>query len=185
MTKGVGGSTAVIELAKLTSQRDQAVAIGLDEYQQRIDKVCAVMLATGIDALYLDATTSLRYFTGLQCYASERLHGAIISAHGEVRYVVPAFEQQKILASLVVEGDFVLWEEHEDPTAAVARAAMKLAPQARYQLAIDSQTPFYTASRLQAFDVNLVISNAEELIASFFTQKCLTRRILQSEANVV
>jgi Xaa-Pro dipeptidase len=60
MTKGVGGSTAVIELAKLTSQRDQAVAIGLDEYQQRIDKVCAVMLATGIDALYLDATTSLR-----------------------------------------------------------------------------------------------------------------------------
>ena len=45
MTKGVGGSTAVIELAKLTSQRNQAVAIGLDEYQQRIDKVCAVMLA--------------------------------------------------------------------------------------------------------------------------------------------
>ena len=60
MTTGVGGSTAVIELAKLTSQRDQAVAIGLDEYQQRIDKARAVMLATGIDALYLDATTSLR-----------------------------------------------------------------------------------------------------------------------------
>ena len=82
MTKGVGGSTAVIELAKLTSQRGQAVAIGLDEYQQRIDKLRALMLATGIDALYLDATNSLRYFTGLQCYASERLHGAIISARG-------------------------------------------------------------------------------------------------------
>lgn len=29
MTKGVGGSTAAIDLAKLTSERDQAVAIGL------------------------------------------------------------------------------------------------------------------------------------------------------------
>ena len=67
MTKGVGGSTAAIELAKLTSQRHEAVAIGLDEYQQRIGKLRAVMLATGIDALYLDATTSLRYFTGLLC----------------------------------------------------------------------------------------------------------------------
>ena len=114
MTNGIGGSTAATELAKLTSQRDQTVAIGLDEYRQRIDKLCAVMLATGIDALYLDATTSLRYFTGLRCYASERLHGAIISASGELLYVVPAFEEQKILASIVVEGRFVLWEEHED-----------------------------------------------------------------------
>ena len=80
MAKGVGGSTAAIELAKFTSQRDQAVAIGLDEYQQRIDRLRAVRLATSIDALYLDATSSLRYFTGLQCYPSERLHSAIISA---------------------------------------------------------------------------------------------------------
>ena len=60
MTKGVGGSTAAIELAKLTEQRDQTVAIGFDEYRQRIDKLCSVMPATGITALYLDATTSLR-----------------------------------------------------------------------------------------------------------------------------
>jgi len=45
MTNGIGGSTAATELAKLTSQRDQTVAIGLDEYRQRIDKLCAVMLA--------------------------------------------------------------------------------------------------------------------------------------------
>jgi len=36
MTKGVGGSTAAIELAKLTEQRDQAVAIGFDEYRQAV-----------------------------------------------------------------------------------------------------------------------------------------------------
>ncbi len=197
MTNGVGGSTAATELAKLASQRDQAVAIGLDEYHQRIDKLRAVMLATGIDALYLDATTSLRYFTGLQCYASERLHGAIISASGELLYAVPAFEEQKVRAGMVVEGDFVLWEEHQDPTAAVASAAMKCAPQARCQLAIDSQTPFFTASRLQAYDANLVISNAEELIATcrrikssaelaLLTQaKAITLRVHQAVAKIL
>jgi Xaa-Pro dipeptidase len=197
MTIGVGGSTAATELAKLASQRDQAVAIGLDEYHQRIDKLRALMLATGIDALYLDATTSLRYFTGLQCYASERLHGAIISTSGELLYVVPAFEEQKTRAGMVVEGDFVLWEEHQDPTAAVASAALKCVSQGRCQLAIDSQTPFFTASRLQAYDANLFISNGEELIATcrriksnaelaLLTQaKAITLRVHQAVAKIL
>jgi Xaa-Pro dipeptidase len=197
MTNGVGGSNAATELAKLASQRDQAVAIGLDEYHQRIDKLRALMLATGIDALYLDATTSLRYFTGLQCHASERLHGAIISTSGELLYVVPTFEEQKTRAGMIVEGDFVLWEEHQDPTAAVATAALKSAPQARCQLAIDSQTPFFTASRLQAYDANLFISNAEELIATcrriksdaeltLLTQaKAITLRVHQAVAKIL
>jgi Xaa-Pro dipeptidase len=197
MTNGVGGSNAATELAKLASQRDQAVAIGLDEYHQRIDKLRALMLATGIDALYLDATTSLRYFTGLQCYASERLHGAIISTSGELLYVVPTFEEQKTRAGMIVEGNFVLWEEHQDPTAAVANAALKCAPQARCQLAIDSQTPFFTASRLQAYDANLIISNAEELIATcrriksdaelaLLTQaKAITLRVHQAVAKIL
>ena len=53
MTNGVGGSTAATELAKLTSQRDQTVAIGLDEYRQRIDKLCAVVLFNRTDDLQL------------------------------------------------------------------------------------------------------------------------------------
>ena len=38
MTNGIGGSTAATELAKLTSQRDQTVAIGLDEYGPHVVK---------------------------------------------------------------------------------------------------------------------------------------------------
>jgi Xaa-Pro dipeptidase len=67
----------------------------------------------------------LLYSACLPCYATERLHGAIVSAGGELLYVCPAFEQQKTRADLVVEGDFVLREEHEDPTWAVAKAALK------------------------------------------------------------
>ena len=185
MTNGVGGSNAATELAKLTSQRDQAVAIGLDEYHQRIDKLRALMLTTGIDALYLDATTSLRYFTGLQCYASERLHGAIISSSGELLYVVPAFEEQKTRAGMIVEGDFVLWEEHQDPTAAVAAAALKCAPQSHCSLAIDPQTPFFTADRLQRHDSSLSISNGEELIAACRRIKSAAELTLLTQAKAI
>jgi len=185
MTNGVGGSTAATELAKLASQRDQAVAIGLDEYHQRIDKLRALMLGASIDALYLDATTSLRYFTGLQCYASERLHGAIISSSGELFYVVPAFEEQKTRAGMIVEGDFVLWEEHEDPTAAVAEAALKCAPQSHCTLAIDPQTPFFTANRLQRYDSSLLINNGEELIAACRRIKSEAELTLLSQAKAI
>jgi Xaa-Pro dipeptidase len=60
MTDGVGGSTAEQELAALSSMREQAVPIGLDEYEDRLQKARGLMQQAGIDALYLDATTSLR-----------------------------------------------------------------------------------------------------------------------------
>ncbi|MCP4433197.1 MAG: aminopeptidase P family protein, partial [Gammaproteobacteria bacterium] len=80
MACGIGGSTAEKELTKLYSVRDQAVPISVDEHLSRIDRLRNRMKETGVDALYLDATTSLRYFTGLYCYPGERLHGAIITA---------------------------------------------------------------------------------------------------------
>ena len=185
MTKGVGGSTAATELAGLQSQRDAAVAIGVDEYQQRLRKLREMMRDTSIDALFLDATTSLRYFTGMQCYPSERLHGAIVSTAGELLYVCPAFEEQKTRAGMVIEGDFVLWEEHEDPTAAVAEAALKCAPQSHCTLAIDPQTPFFTANRLQRYDSSLLISNGEELIAACRRIKSAAEIALLSQAKAI
>jgi Xaa-Pro dipeptidase len=185
MTQGIGGSTATEELALLTSARDQALAIGLDEYHQRIDKLRELMRAASIDALYLDATTSLRYFTGMQCYASERLHGAILSTGGELLYVCPAFEEQKTRAGMVVEGDFVLWEEHEDPSVAVAVAALKCAQQDSCKLAIDHQTPFFTANRLQLCDSRLTVVNGEALISTCRRIKSANELALLSQAKAI
>ena len=165
MTLGIGGSTAEIELSKLTSSRDSSVAIGLTEYASRLQQVRALMKDVNIDALYLDASTSLRYFTGLQCYASERLHGAIVTLSGELIYVCPAFEKQKTRAGIVVEGDFLLWDEHESPTDAVITTVLKCLNSGSGTLAIDDQTPFFIASRLQQTSSELQIVNAEELIS--------------------
>ena len=185
MTTGIGGSTAEKELSLLGSTRDKVVPVSLDEYQQRLQKARGLMKAADIDALYLDATTSLRYFTGMQCYASERLHGAIVTTSGELLYVCPAFEEQKTRAGMVVEGDFVLWEEHKDPTAAVSKAVLQCSPQAKCTLAIDHQTPYFSASRLQSFDPGLSIVNGEELIAACRRVKSPAELALLSQAKAI
>ncbi len=197
MTGTIGGSDAGTELEKLTSYRDQACPISTVEYQARLEKVQHMMQAQQIDVLYLDATTSLAYFTGLHCSPSERLHGALLSVQGTLMYICPMFEEAKIRESIVLEGDFALWEEHEDPCALVAQCALSLSSQAHCQLAIDHQTPFFTASRLQSASPKLQVSNAESLIAecrriksaheiSLLSQaKAITLRVHQAVARIL
>ena len=185
MAIGIGGSSAAEERSLLTSMRDGAIPIALEEYQQRLQKVREFMTGMGLDALYLDATASLRYFTGMRCYASERLHGAIVSVSGGLIYICPAFEAEKARTEMVVEGDLVLWEEHQDPTAIVAKVAIKCSRKATCSLALDHQTPFFTASRLQDTASQLSIVSAEELIASCRRIKSWNELSLLSKAKAI
>lgn len=164
MANGVGGSNTDTELAKLTSVRDRAMPIGMEEHIGRLNKLRGLMKNTGTDALYLDATTSLRYFTGLVCYPSERLHAAIVTAD-ELFYVCPAFEEEKTKVGMLIQGDFVLWQEHEDPAAAVADCVLKVSGSINPTLAIDDQTPFFTVDGLQKASTKINIINGGLLIA--------------------
>jgi Xaa-Pro dipeptidase len=201
MTIGIGGSSAEIELARITSVRaslkDSAVPIQMNEYLARLQKVRSLMLEASIDALYLDATSSLRYFTGMQCHASERLHGAIITALGDLIYVCPTFEEQKTKAGMVVEGEFLLWEEHENPMAAVADAVLIRSKANSSQLAVDPQTPFFIIDGLQKSSSKLAIVNADSLIwpcrqiksqaeISLLSQaKAITLKVQQAVARIL
>ena len=185
MTASVGGSNAATELANLTSSRNQAKAIELEEYRARLEKVRRLMQEQNIDALYLDATTSLRYFTGMYCYASERLHGAIISASGDLVYLCPQFEFEKTQAGMVVESEIACWEEHEDPTALVATTALKMTNATSMTLALDHQTPFFTASRLLNASTRLNIVNGEVLIASCRRIKSASELALLQHAKAI
>ena len=104
MTRGVGGSSAEVELAKLSPRTDY-VPITVSERLARIEKAQRLMVEQGIDALYLDASTSLYYFTGLRLWASERLHGAVIPARGDLFYISPGFEEEKTRAMLLFGDD--------------------------------------------------------------------------------
>jgi len=162
---GVGGESADRALKSLESQRDGAVAITHDEYLQRQGRIRRLMHEQSIDALYLDATPSLRYFTGMQCHPSERLHGAILTVDGDLVYICPAFEAEKTREAMQIDGDLICWEENEVPTDKAIQYLVKRAPSTGCRLAIDHQTPFFTACRLQDAAAEISVVNGEMLIA--------------------
>lgn len=149
MTTGVGGSSAEHELAKLQSMREGVQPIAVEEREARIAKAQRIMCEQNIDALYLDASSSLYYFTGTRFWASERLHGAVLPAQGEIAYLAPAFEAEKTRAMLKLGDDVRVWEEHEDPAALVIDTLRDMRVE-RGSLALDEATPFFTFDALRS-----------------------------------
>ena len=164
MTRGVGGSTMEVELARLGSMRESAIPIGPDELRARIARVQAGMRARGIQAMHLDASTSTFYFTGLRLRGSERLHGVILPAEGALTYISPAFEEAKLRTMTVLDGPIRCWQEHEDPTALVIDTVRDMG-YASGTIAIDPATPFFTFDGLRRAGNRYDFVNANDVIA--------------------
>jgi Xaa-Pro dipeptidase len=164
MTLGVGGSTIEAEFARMRSFRDEAVPIGPDEMRQRIANVQGLMRDKGIEALYLDAPTSTFYFTGVRLSGSERLHGVVIPAEGELTYITPAFEEAKLRTMIVLDGSVRRWEEHESPTALVIDTVRDLG-YPNGTIAVDPATPFFTFDGLRRAGNAYDFINASDVIA--------------------
>lgn len=165
MTVGVGGSTVEAELDGLSSMRGDVPPIGVDERVERIARAQALMREAGVDALWLDVSTSLTYFTGLQLGRSERLHGAVLPAKGDPVYVCPAFEREKLLTMLSLGDDVAVWEEHESPTALVVET-LKARGIASGTVAIDEATPFFTFDGLRRAGNSYDFANASQITAA-------------------
>ena len=174
MTIGVGGSTADQEMAGLSRQTG-FIPISPDERQGRIANAQRLMVEQGIDALYLDASTSLFYFTGLRLWATERLHGAVIPARGELIYITPGFEEEKTRAMLLFGDQIRTWEEHEDPTVLVAQCIAG-ATDAQPRVAVDPATPFFVFDGLRR-----AMPQAEFLNGTCITAGCR----MQKSANEI
>lgn len=103
-----------------------ASPVSVNERHARIRVLAETLKAKGLAAMLLGATNSLRYYTGLDWYPSERLTGALVHADGRVQYVCPRFELDKIAGvtgnAHSVAGEILTWEEEESPYALVAGA---------------------------------------------------------------
>lgn len=175
MTIGVGGSSAEAELAAMKSMRGDTPPIGVAERTARIERAQALMRAAGIDALWLDVSTSLTYFTGLRLGRSERLHGAVLPAKGELTYVCPAFEEEKLRTMLTLGDDVAVWEEHEDPTALVTET-LRAKGVTSGTIGVDEATPFFS------FDGLRRAGNAYDFVnAGTVTAGC---RSIKSDAEI-
>src|SRR6201985_1053434 len=148
MTVGVGGSTAEVELAAIRKWRAHVPPIGVEERLQRIARAQSIMREKGIDALYLDVSSSMTYFTGLKFRRTERMHSAVLPAQGESVYVFPAFEGEKLRTMLSFGDKIAVWEEDEDPTATVTETVRALGYPTG-TIAVDEATPFFTFDGLR------------------------------------
>lgn len=113
--KPAEATTAAGPFDHLKSMVDDMKPITNEERQQRIDKAQRLMIENGIDAMYLESGSSMVYFTGINWGRSERMMAAIIPAKGELAYVCPAFEEERLKERILFGNDLRVWQEHESP----------------------------------------------------------------------
>jgi Xaa-Pro dipeptidase len=161
-----------------------AASITADERRCRIQTMAARLRAEGLSALLLGPTASLRYFTGLDWYPSERLTGALIHADGRLEYVCPRFELDKIggltSASNAVAGELLTWEEEESP---YALAATRVPSGGK--LAVDDQAAaFIWLGLSKALGADRVVDGGP-LITEMRSRKSLAEIALLTRAKAI
>lgn len=100
---------------RLPSLMKAVKPITLEERKSRISKAQQYMQKENMDCLILDSGTSMNYFTGISWGSSERPMVAVIPSKGEVCYICPAFEENRLRERLVVGNKIYTWQEDESP----------------------------------------------------------------------
>jgi Xaa-Pro dipeptidase len=108
------------KLAGLKPMTEGLSPITVEERRGRIEKARVLMVENDIAVIYLEAGSSLFYFTGVRWGRSERMMAAVIPAKGEIAYVCPAFEEARLREMIVFGDDVRAWEEEESPYELVA-----------------------------------------------------------------
>lgn len=184
MTVGVGGSTAETELARMESMTADVSPIGREELEARLARAQAFMRQEGVDALYLDTSPNLFYFTGLNLKATERLHGAVLPAEGPLLYLSPAFEEPKTRSMLKLDGEIRIWEEHEDPAALVIETVASTGA-ASGTIAVDPATPFFIVDGMRRAGNRYELANGAAITAACRAEKTPAEIALLTAANAV
>jgi len=105
---------------ELKPMLDGIEPIAMAEREERIERARRLMIENGLDAIFLEAGATLDYFTGVRWSRSERMTAAVLPARGDIAYVCPAFEEERLRELLLFGDDVRVWEEHESPFDQVA-----------------------------------------------------------------
>ncbi len=151
------GNNKYPALDNLKNMTASAVPISIEERKSRIEKAQRLMAQNNIKALLLDSGTSLQYFTGISWWPSERTMVAIIPAHGDVKYICPAFEADRFRELIKIGSDVRIWEEHESPYKVIANT-IKDYGIASGNIGIEERLRFfvYDGVRKEATNLNFV-----------------------------
>ena len=125
----------------------KVVPISDDERRARMARAQHLMDKNGIDAIFVDAGTTLDYFTGLRWWNSERTMGMLLPKSGDPVYIVPEFERSRTQGQIKIGTDVRSWQENESPYALIAKV-MRERHAGTGVLGIEDRVPFYRATEI-------------------------------------
>ena len=133
-------------IAKLTSMREQAKPITLEERKGRIERARQLLGENKLAALVITGGSTLVYFTGMRWWQSERLFALVIPASGNAFCVCPKFEEDRAREQISKgplgdKAEVRTWEEDESPYKLVAGGLADRGISTG-QIGIDETVPF-------------------------------------------
>ena len=90
------------------------------ERRQRIENAQRLMQEQGIGAIVIEPGTSMRYYTAVSWWPSERTFAVVIPARGEPSWVCPGFEEARARELIRFGNDVRVWQEDESPFRVIA-----------------------------------------------------------------
>jgi len=184
MTIGVGGSTTEAELEGISSTTGDIQLITTSELSNRIEAAQTRMRENNIGAVFVNAGSNLKYFTGIDWHPSERLFGALLPQQGAPIYVVPGFEKEKTLQLVKIPGDIRVWEEDESPYERISSAITDCGASAK-RIGLSEDTPFFLYDGLRQKIRGCELVNGAPVTAACRLQKSTNEIALMQHAKNV
>lgn len=136
--------SSILALGPVASR---VVPISVDERRARLAWAQQLMGRHGMDAIFVDAGTSLDYFAGLRWWNSERTMGMLLPKSGDPVYIVPEFERSRTQGQIKLGTDVRSWQENQSPYALIAQVMRERRAGAGV-LGIEDRVPYFRATEI-------------------------------------
>ncbi len=148
----------------------------------RIEKAKKLMRENSIDVIFLEPGSSMTYFSDINWWRSERMLGLFIFSKGNMAYICPKFEENKLRERLKINGDIYTWEEHENPFQLVKKI-LKTRNIGAGKIGLEETVRFFIADNLAKENPGMKIVSADPVIVSCRMIKSGNEIALMKKAN--
>ncbi|MDT8402053.1 MAG: Xaa-Pro peptidase family protein [Bacteroidales bacterium] len=86
-----------------------------EDYTVRLNRLVDSMIEEGIEALFIEGSTNLKYFFNISWWLSERTFGPLVNIKKEPVWICPDFELERAKEQIPEGHEIRTWKEHESP----------------------------------------------------------------------
>lgn len=169
-------------LKQLKPMTDGIVPISDDERWARVHRAQELMQQNRIGAIFLEPGTSTYYFAAFRTWISERTIAMIIPAKGEIAWICPKFEEDRMREIIKFGKDIRTWEEDESPYA-LAMKIFKDRGVRTGKIGIEERVRFFIADGLRKEGSGYEFISADQITAGCRMIKSPAELALMQRAN--